>query len=72
MNDFFNALQHSLGTQSIVAGVIGVLILIWLRKDMRKQREWRERKEQKIAKAQAKIARRKAQNADVDKASDDS
>ena len=40
---------------------LAIAILWWLRADMKKQREWREAKEDKMAKLERKIARKKAQ-----------
>ena len=45
----------------IVAGIVGVAILFWLRRDMKKQREWREKKERAIAIKRAKIASKNKQ-----------
>ena len=45
----------------IIAVVLAIAILWWLRADMKKQRKWREAKEDKMAKLERKIARKKAQ-----------
>ena len=42
---------------------LAVSILWWLRADMKKQREWREAKEEKIVRLERKIAQKKAQAA---------
>lgn len=41
--------------------ILAIALLWWLRADMKKQREWREAKEDKMAKLERKIARKKAQ-----------
>ena len=40
----------------IIVLLSSVAILWWLRRDMKRQREWREAKEQKIARLQRRIA----------------
>ena len=44
-----------------------LLISWWLWRDMKKQRDWREAKEQKIANLERKIAQKKAQALKDDK-----
>jgi ABC-type nickel/cobalt efflux system permease component RcnA len=50
----------------IIVTLFSLLILWWLRRDMKKQREWREAKEHKIAQTKRRIANKKkaAQNDD--------
>lgn len=44
-----------------ILGLLAAGIFFWLRKDMNRQREWREEKERKIAETKARIARKNAQ-----------
>lgn len=46
----------------IIVALGSVLILWWLRWDMKRQRAWREAKEQKIARLQRRIADKKKQS----------
>lgn len=45
----------------VICSVLALIILLWLRKDMKRQREWREAKEQKIARLERRIADKKKQ-----------
>jgi len=44
-----------------VVALFSLLILWWLWRDMKRQREWREAKEQKIAQTKRRIADKKKQ-----------
>ena len=50
----------------IIVALSSVAILWWLRRDMKRQREWREAKEQKIARLQRRIADKKKQAKQAD------
>ena len=55
----------------IIVALSSVAILWWLRRDMKRQREWREAKEQKIARLQRRIADKKKQAKQADSREED-
>lgn len=61
MEDLFEFFLGSLGMQTGTAIILGIGIIVWLRIDMRKQREWREKKEAKIDSLRRRIAKKAAE-----------
>lgn len=61
LKQFLSASWHGPATLACVG--LAFSILWWLRADMKKQREWKEAKEEKIMQLERKISRKRAQQA---------
>lgn len=55
------------GPVTVISIGLAISILWWLRADMKRQREWRDAKEQKIARLERKIAQKKAKASETNR-----